>query len=93
MRLIAGLCALAVAFGPTGPSADMARASSGLPWSAPATPKVVTDKRRFSSGDAELSADQKVSLDPKHAGTEHPDSAEYLAILASWLALNGFTAR
>ena len=55
MRLIAGLCALASAFGATGPSADMARASSGLPWSAPATLKVVAEERRFSSRDAELS--------------------------------------
>ena len=38
----------------------------------------------------EMSADRKVSLDPKHDGTERPDSAEYIALLASWLAINGF---
>jgi len=40
----------------------------------------------------EMSADRKVSLDPKHDGTERPDSAEYIALLASWLAINGFVA-
>ena len=40
-----------------------------------------------------MSADQKISLDPKHDGTERPDSAEYMAILASWLALNGYVTR
>ncbi|KQZ77267.1 hypothetical protein ASE06_02655 [Sphingopyxis sp. Root214] len=38
----------------------------------------------------QMSADQKISLDPKHDGTERPDSSEYMAILAGWLALNGF---
>jgi len=41
----------------------------------------------------QMSADQKISLDPKHDGTERPDSSEYMAILASWLALNGFVTR
>ncbi|MEI4506952.1 alpha/beta fold hydrolase [Sphingopyxis sp. CCNWLW253] len=41
----------------------------------------------------QMSADQKISLDPKHDGTERPDSSEYMAILASWLALNGYVTR
>ncbi len=38
----------------------------------------------------QVSADQKISLDPKHDGTERPVSSEYMAILASWLTRNGF---
>ena len=41
----------------------------------------------------QMSADQKISLDPKHDGTERPDSAEYMALLASWLAIGGFVTR
>lgn len=37
------------------------------------------------------SADLKTSLDPAHDGTEQPDSPEYFAVLAGWLAANGFT--
>ena len=40
----------------------------------------------------QMSADRKISLDPKHDGTEGPDSPEYLAILSSWLAIQGFVA-
>ncbi|HSX57351.1 MAG TPA: alpha/beta fold hydrolase [Sphingomonas sp.] len=38
-----------------------------------------------------MSADQKVTLDPKNDGTERADSAEYIAVLASWLAARGLT--
>ena len=38
----------------------------------------------------QMSADLKTSLDPKKDGTERPDSAEYFAVLASWLAEHGF---
>jgi len=41
----------------------------------------------------QVSADQKISLDPKRDGTERPDSAEYMALLASWLAISGFVTR
>lgn len=34
----------------------------------------------------QMSADLKTSLDPRHDGTEQPDSPEYFALLASWLA-------
>lgn len=37
----------------------------------------------------EMSADLKTSLDPKHDGTERPDSPEYFALLSSWLAAQG----
>ena len=38
----------------------------------------------------QMSEDLKTSLDPKHDGTERPDSPEYFALLASWLAAHGF---
>ena len=38
----------------------------------------------------QTSADEKISLDPKYDGTEQADSAEYLAVLSSWLAAQGF---
>lgn len=38
----------------------------------------------------QMSPDLKVALDPKHDGTERPDSPEYFAVLASWLAAQGF---
>ncbi len=38
----------------------------------------------------QMSADPKVSLDPKYDGTERPDSPEYLAVLSSWLATHGY---
>ncbi|WP_194954225.1 alpha/beta hydrolase family protein [Sphingopyxis solisilvae] len=37
-----------------------------------------------------MSADLKASLDPKHDGTERPDSPEYFALLSSWLAAQSF---
>ena len=38
----------------------------------------------------QMSADLEKSLDPKHDGTERPDSPEYFAVLAGWLAAHGF---
>ncbi|MBO9697729.1 MAG: alpha/beta fold hydrolase [Sphingopyxis sp.] len=40
-----------------------------------------------------MSVDRAVSLDPKHDGTERPDSPEYMTLLASWLALGGLVTR
>jgi len=37
----------------------------------------------------QLEVDRNVSLDPKYDGTERPDSAEYVAVLSSWLAARG----
>lgn len=39
----------------------------------------------------QMSADLKTALDPRHDGTERPDSPEYFAALSSWLASHGFT--
>ncbi len=39
-----------------------------------------------------MAADQKVTLDPKHDGTEQADSPEYVAVLSSWLAARGLVA-
>lgn len=41
----------------------------------------------------QMSADLKTSLDPEHDGSERPDSPEYFAVLAGWLAAHGFTGR
>ncbi|WP_447725098.1 alpha/beta hydrolase family protein [Sphingomonas koreensis] len=38
-----------------------------------------------------MAADQSITLDPKHDGTERADSAEYIAVLSSWLAARGLT--
>lgn len=54
MRLVAGLPALAAALCLAQPVAA-AEAAPDVPWSAPATTQVVTESRRFTSGDAELS--------------------------------------
>ena len=40
----------------------------------------------------QTSADLDTSLDPAHDGTERPDSAEYFAVMAGWLAAQGFAA-
>ena len=37
--------------------------------------------------------DRAISLDPKNDGTEQPDSAEYVAIMSTWLARQGLTAK
>lgn len=37
----------------------------------------------------QMSADLKTSLDPKHDGTESPDSPEYFTLLSSWLTALG----
>lgn len=37
----------------------------------------------------QMSADLKTSLDPKHDGTESPDSPEYFTLLSSWLTARG----
>lgn len=41
----------------------------------------------------QVSADEKISLDPKYDGTEQADSPEYIAVLTAWLARRGFIAR
>ena len=41
----------------------------------------------------QMAADEKTSLDPKHDGTERPDSAEYVAVLTRWLAERGLAER
>lgn len=41
----------------------------------------------------QASADLQTSLDPEHDGTERPDAPEYMAVLAGWLATQGFTTR
>jgi hypothetical protein len=40
----------------------------------------------------QMSADLKTSLDPRHDGTERPDSPEYFALLSSWLGARGYRA-
>lgn len=40
-----------------------------------------------------MAADQKITLDPRHDGTERADSPEYIAMLSSWLAAQGFAGR
>lgn len=40
----------------------------------------------------ETSVDLGVSLNPRNDGAETPDSAEYLAVLSSWLTQRGLTA-
>ncbi|WP_343520182.1 alpha/beta fold hydrolase [Sphingomonas sp.] len=52
MRPTAGLCAAMVLLGSLQPA--FAQKPAGLPWSAPATTQVVTEARRFTSGDATL---------------------------------------
>src|SRR3546814_16333253 len=54
MRTAAALFALAASLGSLQP-ALAAPKSPSLPWSAPATTEVVTEDRKFTSGDAELS--------------------------------------
>lgn len=39
----------------------------------------------------QVSADLETSLDPRHDGTEQPDSPEYFGVLAGWLAAHGFS--
>jgi pimeloyl-ACP methyl ester carboxylesterase len=41
----------------------------------------------------QLSVNEKTSLDPKNDGSERPDSPEYMAVLSSWLALQGLVTR
>lgn len=38
-----------------------------------------------------MAADRKTTLDPKYDGKETADSAEYIAVLSSWLAARGMT--
>ncbi|MCW0199257.1 alpha/beta fold hydrolase [Sphingopyxis sp.] len=54
MRQAAGAFALAASLGASLAPALAAPEPPGLPWSAPATTRVVTEDRRFVSGDAEL---------------------------------------
>lgn len=39
----------------------------------------------------QMSADEKMSLDPEYDGAERADSPEYIAVLSSWLAAQGLT--
>lgn len=41
----------------------------------------------------QLEVGRDISLDPKYDGTERPDSAEYVAVLSSWLAAQGLVGK
>lgn len=60
---------------------------------APQMPKMTVHSIAGADHAMEASADRSILLDPKHDGTESPDSAEYLALLGGWLTGEGFAAR
>jgi dipeptidyl aminopeptidase/acylaminoacyl peptidase len=59
---------------------------------APQMPKMKVHSVAGADHAMQMSVDRTISLDPKHDGTERPDSSEYLAVLASWLAMQGLVA-
>ncbi|PQM28158.1 hypothetical protein CVO77_06525 [Sphingopyxis lindanitolerans] len=60
---------------------------------APRMPKMQVHVIAGADHAMQMSADLKTSLDPKHDGTERPDSPEYFALLSSWLAAQGLVGR
>ena len=56
---------------------------------APRMPKMRVHVVAAADHSMHMAADQSITLDPKHDGTETADSAEYIAILSSWLAARG----
>ena len=69
------------------PVADSARRLKAI---APQMPNMDAHVIAGADHAMQMSADLETSLDPKHDGTERPDSPEYFALLASWLAAHGF---
>ena len=68
------------------PVADSARRLKAI---APQMPNMDAHVIAGADHAMQMSADLETSLDPKHDGTERPDSPEYFALLASWLAARG----
>jgi uncharacterized protein len=60
---------------------------------APRMPKMRAHVVAGADHSMHMAADQSITLDPKHDGTETADSAEYIAVLSSWLAARGYTGR
>jgi len=58
---------------------------------APRMPKMRVHVVAGADHSMHMAADQSITLDPKHDGTETADSAEYIAVLSSWLAARGYT--
>lgn len=56
---------------------------------APRMPKMRVHVVAGADHSMHMAADQSITLDPKHDGTETADSAEYIAVLSSWLAARG----
>jgi pimeloyl-ACP methyl ester carboxylesterase len=56
---------------------------------APRMPKMKVHVVAGADHSMHMAADQSVTLDPRHDGTETADSAEYIAVLSSWLAALG----
>lgn len=59
---------------------------------APQMPKMKVHSVAGADHAMQMFADRKISLDPNHDGAERPDSSEYLAVLSSWLAMQGLVA-
>lgn len=58
---------------------------------APRMPKMRVHVVAGADHSMHMAADQSITLDPKHDGTETADSVEYIAVLSSWLAARGLT--
>ncbi|HEY0623540.1 alpha/beta hydrolase family protein [Sphingomonas sp.] len=58
---------------------------------APRMPKMKVHVVAGADHSMHMAADRKTTLDPKYDGMETADSAEYFAVLSSWLAARGLT--
>lgn len=82
---------LLVLFGADDAVVPVAESVERLKAIAPRMPKMKVHVVAGADHSMHMSADQKVTLDPKHDGTERADSAEYIAVLSSWLTARGLT--
>ncbi len=70
----------------------VARSSERLQALAPRMPNLRYHVIEGADHAMQMSADLQTTLDPKHDGTERPDSPEYFALLSSWLGAHGLVA-
>jgi pimeloyl-ACP methyl ester carboxylesterase len=81
-----------VLFGAYDAVVPVATSAERLKEIAPRMPKMKVHVVAGADHSMHMAADQSITLDPKHDGTETADSAEYIAVLSSWLAARGLAA-
>lgn len=90
-NLMAVKVPMLVLFGADDAVVPVATSTERLREIAPRMPRMKVHIVAGADHSMHMAADRKVTLDPRHDGTERADSPEYIAVLAGWLAARGLT--